>query len=51
MESCVAKVVKTFGCVAWKTETLDKFRYRILLGESQAAFAAVLDECRVENRG
>ncbi len=25
--SCVAKVVKTFGCIAQTTETLDEFRY------------------------
>ena len=24
---CVAKVVKTFGCLAYTTETLDEFRY------------------------
>ena len=26
---CVAKVVKTFGCVARTPETLDEFRYEI----------------------
>ena len=26
----VAKVVKTFGCIAYTTETLDEFRYKML---------------------
>ncbi len=26
----VAKVVKTFGCIALTTETLDEFRYKML---------------------
>ncbi len=28
----VAKVVKTFGCIAETTETLDEFRYKMLHG-------------------
>ncbi len=36
---CVAKVVKTFGCIAQTTETLDEFHYRAGLFISDALWS------------
>ncbi len=33
----VAKVVKTFGCIAQTTETLDEFRYEMLHAVAQVS--------------
>ncbi len=38
---CFAKVVKTFGCIAQTTETLDEFRYKVLYGVAKKGEAGL----------